>query len=241
MKAVLLCGGSGKRLSPLTLVTNKLLLPVYDKPMVYYPIKTLINSGIKDIFLVTGGFAAGEFLRVLGNGEAFGLKRLHYAYQKEPKGVADALSLAEEWADREPICLMLGDNIFEKDLRLPIEEFEKNPIGAKIFTTEVQHPEAYGVVETDLNGNVISLEEKPKIPKSNLIAAGIYLYDSTVWDIIKTLIPSQRGELEITDVNNHYLSIGKLKSDPLVGWWGDAGEDFDALLLASNKVKELQI
>ena len=199
MKGVILAGGLGTRLMPLTKVTNKCLLPVYNKPMIYYPIETFVNSGITDILIVCGGNAAGEFLRILGNGEAFGLKHLHYTYQAEPKGIADALGLAEEWANNEPIAVILADNIFENDVKNSVLSFEENPNGAKIFLTQVNNPEHYGVVKINSKGEVQNIEEKPKNPKSNWIATGLYMYDSSVWKIIKGLSPSARNELEITE------------------------------------------
>jgi len=235
MKGVILAGGMGTRLYPLTKVTNKCLLPVYDKPMIYWPIESLVKSGITDILLVCGGNAAGEFLRILGNGEEFGLKHLHYTYQKEARGIADALSLAEDWADNEAICVILADNIFECDFKKAVDEFETNPEGAKIFLTEVANPQHYGVVEVDANGQILSIEEKPKHPKSNLIATGLYMYDKTVWDFIRSLSPSKRNELEITDVNNRYLKIGKLTTYKVDGWWMDAGENIDGYLAACSK------
>lgn len=222
----------GTRLHPLTKVTNKCLLPVYNQPMIYWPIQTLVSSGIRDILLVCGGNAAGEFLRILGNGEEFGLKHLHYTYQKEARGIADALSLAEEWAAEEAVTVILADNIFENPVPDVVKEFEKsvNSVfdeGARIFVTEVDHPECYGVVEMDSTGRVISIEEKPKQPKSNLIATGLYMYDGGVWGYIRTLKPSKRNELEITDLNNRYLGLGKLKAHKVEGWWADCGESLD--------------
>lgn len=227
MKGIILAGGMGTRLHPLTKVTNKCLLPVYNQPMIYWPIQTLVGSGIKDILLVCGGNAAGEFLRILGNGEEFGLKHLHYTYQKEAKGIADALSLAEDWADNEAVAVILADNIFENPIPEVVSEFEANPDGARIFLTPVEHPECYGVVQTDDTGRVIGIEEKPKQPKSNLIATGLYMYDGGVWDYIRTLKPSKRNELEITDLNNRYLGIGKLKAHKVNGWWADCGESLE--------------
>lgn len=238
MKGVVLCGGSGSRLSPLTKVTNKALLPVYNKPMVYYPIETLIKSGITDILLVCGGNAVGEFLRVLGNGEEFGLKHLHYTYQSAPRGIADALGLAEEWASGQPITVILSDNIYEDTFRDVIKDFEQNPEGGVIFGTRVEHPEHYGVICQDSNGVITEIIEKPKNPTSNLIATGLYIYDSTVWQFLKTLSPSARGELEITDVNNYYLKQGKLKVMELKGSWGDCGEDFKSYLDANVKASK---
>ena len=238
MKGVVLAGGLGTRLYPLTKVTNKCLLPIYNKPMIYYPIETLVNSGVRDKLIVCGGNAAGEFLRILGNGEEFGLKHLHYTYQAEPKGIADALGLAEEWAAGEPIMVILADNIFSESFSVIVDEFETNPVGATIFGIEVDRPEHYGVImHTD--GIVTEIIEKPKNPQSNLIATGLYLYDSTVWDFIKQLTPSARGELEITDVNNHYLQKGQLSLKKLSCWWGDCGENFDGYVEANVKAKEL--
>ena len=239
MKGVILAGGLGTRLFPLTKVTNKCLLPIYNKPMIYYPIQTLVDSGIDDILLVCGGNAAGEFLRILGNGEEFGLRHLHYTYQKEANGIADALGLAEEFIDGEPCCVILADNILENNISEQVEEFRKNPDGARIFLTQVDHPEYYGVAEVDDQGNVIKIVEKPENPKSDWIAVGIYMYDSTVWDFIDRLKPSARNELEITDLNNHFLGAGKLKATKLEGWWADCGEDFDSYLDAGLKVREL--
>jgi len=206
--------------------------------MIYYPIETLVKSGVKDILLVCGGNAAGEFLRILGNGEEFGLKHLHYTYQAEPKGIADALGLAEEWAAGQPIMVILADNIFADTFPDIVQEFEKNPVGARIFGTEVEHPEHYGVIMHQ-NGVVTGIIEKPKNPQSNLIATGLYMYDSTVWDFIRQLTPSARGELEITDVNNHYLQKNQLSITKLSSWWADCGENFDGYIDAGIKAKEL--
>jgi glucose-1-phosphate thymidylyltransferase len=238
MKGIILAGGTGSRLHPLTKVTNKCLLPLYDRPMIYWPINTLVSSNIKDILLVCGGNAAGEFLRILGNGEAFGLKHLHYTYQKEPRGIADALSLAEEWANDEPITVILADNIFEKNIKDTAEEFYKNPDGAKIFVYPVSNPQSYGVVELD-GDNVLSIQEKPTVPKSNYIATGLYMYDNSVWNLLKGLKPSQRNELEITDLNNIYLSQNKLKAEKLSGWWSDAGESIEGYNDCCCKIREI--
>jgi glucose-1-phosphate thymidylyltransferase len=236
MKGVILAGGLGTRLAPLTNVTNKCLLPIYNKPMIYYPIETLVNSGITDILIVCGGNAAGEFLRILGNGEDFGLKHLHYTYQREPKGIADALGLAEEFVGGDDMCVILADNIFEDKFPDVVESFES---GALIFGTEVEHPEHYGVIVQDESGKVTEIIEKPSNPTSNFIATGLYMYDNTVWDFIKQLTPSARGELEITDVNNHYLNDGRLGWHKLPGWWADCGENFDGFIDAAIKVREL--
>lgn len=239
MKGIVLAGGNGTRLYPLTKVTNKCLLPVYDRPMVHWPIQSLVSSGITDILLVCGGNAAGEFLRILGNGEEFGLKHLHYTYQKEASGIAHALALAEEWANNEPVAVILADNILEKPFSDAVQEFEANPDGARIFLTEVEHPEWYGVASLDETGKVTEIIEKPKEPKSNLIAIGLYLYDGGVWDYIRTLKPSKRNELEITDLNNRYLSIGKLKAHKIDGFWADAGESIPMYNQSCQRVAQM--
>jgi glucose-1-phosphate thymidylyltransferase len=236
MKGVVLAGGTGSRLSPLTRVTNKHLLPVYDKPMVYYPIQTLVNSGIQEILLVTGGKNAGEFLRLLGNGRDFGLKHINYTYQEGEGGIADALGLAEHFADGKPVCVVLGDNIIENNVRHAVENFKKQSHGAKILLKEVQDAERFGVAEVRDN-RVVSIEEKPRNPKSNYAVIGVYLYDGTVFQKIRRLKPSGRGELEITDVNNFYLEEGNLTYEILDGWWTDAGT-FESLLRANNLVAE---
>jgi glucose-1-phosphate thymidylyltransferase len=236
MKGVVLAGGTGSRLNPLTRVTNKHLLPVYDKPMVYYPVQTLVNAGIQEILLVTGGKNAGEFLRLLGNGRDFGLKHINYTYQEGEGGIAEALGLAEHFADGEPVCVVLGDNIIENNVRRAVENFKTQGKGAKILLKEVQDAERFGVAEIRGN-NVVSIEEKPRNPKSNCAVIGIYLYDATVFQKIRRLKPSGRGELEITDVNNFYLEEGNLTYEILDGWWTDAGT-FESLLRANNLVAE---
>lgn len=240
LKGVILAGGLGKRLYPLTKITNKHLLPVYNKPMIYYPIQTLVDAGIKDILIVTGGHHAGEFLRLLGNGAEFGLKHINYTYQDGEGGIADALKLAEHFADNDKIVVILGDNIIEKDIKNPIEEFRRQASGAMILLKKVDDPERFGVAE--LKGDrIISIEEKPKKPKSDYAVTGIYMYDPKVFDIARTLKPSKRGELEITDVNNAYLKRGELRYSILDGWWTDSGT-FESLLnanvLAAKKSKK---
>ena len=236
MKGVILAGGLGTRLYPLTKVTNKHLLPVYDKPMIYYPIQTLINAGIDDILIVTGGNNAGDFLRLLGNGKEFGLKHINYTYQEGEGGIAEALGLAEFFAAREKICVVLGDNLIEKNIRKAVEAFRMQKEGAKILLKEVPDPERFGVPE--LKGDqVVRIEEKPKEPKSKYAVIGIYLYDATVFDMIKSLKPSQRGELEITDVNNRYIERGTMTWNILDGWWTDAGT-FESLLFANDLVSQ---
>jgi glucose-1-phosphate thymidylyltransferase len=236
MKGVILAGGLGSRLFPLTKITNKHLLPVHDQPMIYYPIQTLINAGIEDIMIVTGGNAAGDFLKLLGNGKDFGLKHLNYTYQEGEGGIADALSLVEHFADDQPICVVLGDNLIEKNVRKAADEYRKQGKGAKILLKQVPDPQRFGVPELD-GDKVVRIEEKPSDPKSDLAVTGIYFYDASVFEIIKTLVPSGRGELEITDVNNHYIERGEMTWNELEGWWTDAGT-FESLLRASNLVAE---
>ncbi len=236
MKGIILAGGLGSRLAPLTRITNKHLLPVHNKPMIYYPIETLINAGITDIMVVTGGNHAGDFLRLMGNGKDFGLKHLNYTYQEGEGGIADALSLAEYFADGEPVCVVLGDNIIERNIIKAVRDFEKQGKGAKIMLKEVPDPERFGVAEIS-DGRLVNIVEKPKSPRSNLAVIGIYLYDATVFDIVKTLKPSERGELEITDVNNAYVRNGTMTWEMLDGWWTDAGT-FESLLRASVLVSQ---
>jgi len=236
MKGVILAGGLGTRLFPLTKVTNKHLLPVYDKPMIYYPIQTLINAGIDDILVVTGGNNAGDFLKLLGNGKEFGLRHINYTYQEGEGGIAEALRLAEFFAAGEKVCVVLGDNIIEKNIRNAVESFRKQKGGAKILLKEVPDPHRFGVAEWK-GDRIVSVEEKPKKPKSNFAVIGIYLYDPAVFDIIKTLRPSGRGELEITDVNNRYIEGGLMTWDVLEGWWTDAGT-FESLLRANLLVSQ---
>ncbi len=234
MKGVILAGGLGSRLMPLTKITNKHLLPVFDRPMIYYPIQTLVDAGIREIMLVTGGNSAGDFLRLLENGAAFGLNRIHYAYQMGEGGIADALRLAEPFAAGDPICVILGDNILEKGIGKPVAAFAKQKRGAKILLKEVPDPQRFGVA-TLKGKTVVEIEEKPKKPKSNFAVTGIYCYDNKVFSYIKTLKPSGRGELEITDVNNLYIRAGTMTYDILDGWWTDAGT-FESLLRANELV-----
>jgi glucose-1-phosphate thymidylyltransferase len=236
MKGVILAGGLGTRLHPLTKVTNKHLLPVYDKPMIYYPIQTLINAEIDDILIVTGGNNAGDFLKLLGNGKEFGLKHINYTYQEGEGGIAEALRLAEFFASGDKICVVLGDNVIERNIRKAVENFRKQKDGAKILLKEVPDPQRFGVAE--LRGDRIArIEEKPKEPKSRYAVIGIYLFDPEVFNIIKTLKPSGRGELEITDVNNRYIEKGLMTWDILEGWWTDAGT-FESLLRANQMVAQ---
>jgi len=236
MKGIILAGGLGTRLNPLTKITNKHLLPVYKKPMIYYPIECLINAGIEDIMIVTGGNNAGDFLRLLGNGKEFGLKHINYTYQEGEGGIADALRLSEYFSKGESICVVLGDNIIEKNIKSAVDEYKKTDRGGRIFLKEVPNPQRFGVpvIEGD---KIIKIEEKPEKPKSKYAIIGIYIYDNRVYDIIRTLKPSQRDELEITDVNNRYIEWGEMTYSVLDGWWTDAGTH-DSLLKASMLVKE---
>ncbi len=234
LKGIILAGGLGTRLEPLTRITNKHLLPIFCKPMIYYPLETLVGAGIKDIMIVTGGEMAGEFLRLLGNGEEFGLKHIHYTYQRGEGGIADALKLAEHFAAGSKLVVMLGDNLIGGSIKPYVNKFLSQKKGARIIIKRVTNPSRFGVVE--LKGNKISsIEEKPKKPKSNFIVTGIYMYDNQVFDIIRKLKPSSRGELEITDVNNEYLARKQLYFDQLQGWWTDCGT-FESLLAANNLV-----
>lgn len=237
MKGVVLAGGLGTRLYPLTLATNKHLLPVYDQCMVFYPIQTLLKAGLDEIMLVTGGPHAGHFLRVLGDGKKLGIKRLHYTYQEKEGGIAEALSLCEDFADGESLTVILGDNITNADLTEHVRSFRE---GAKVFLKEVSDPKRFGVPVFDESDStrIIKIEEKPEDPKSNYAVTGFYVYDFQVFDYVKRLEPSDRGELEITDVNNFYVEAGKLSWAELEGYWLDAGTSFDALLRASNIVAE---
>ncbi len=234
MKGIVLAGGLGTRMHPLTKVTNKHLLPIYDKPMIYYPITTLVNAGIDEILIVTGGNNAGDFLKLLGNGKQFGLKHLNYTYQEGEGGIAAALSLAEFFADNDKIVVMLGDNIIENNIRDAVEDFRKQKEGAKVLLKEVHDPQRFGVPTFD-DGRIFSIEEKPSNPASSFAVIGIYMYDDTVFDFIKTLKPSSRGEMEITDVNNHFIGKGTITHDILDGWWTDAGT-FESLRYAGNMV-----
>lgn len=234
MKGVILAGGLGSRLRPLTKVTNKHLLPVYDKPMIYYPLETLVDAGIRDIMIVTGGNSAGDFLRLLGNGREFGLRDINYTYQEGEGGIADALRLCEHFAEGERICVILGDNIIEKSIAEHARAFEAQKTGARVLLKEVEDPERFGVPVLD-GKRIVRIEEKPKIPQSRYAVTGIYFYDQRVFDYIGHLKPSSRNELEITDVNNAYIEAGDLNYDILDGWWTDAGQ-FESLHLASNFV-----
>ena len=236
MKGVILAGGLGTRLYPLTKITNKHLLPVYDRPMIYYPIEALVNAGIEDIMIVTGGRKSGDFLSLLGNGSEFGLKHLNYTYQEGEGGIAEALGLCEHWAQGESICVILGDNIIQYNVAKAVADFRAQGRGAKIMLKQVHDPQRFGVAELD-GERVVSIVEKPKEPKSDLAVIGIYLYDGRVFDVIKQQKPSDRGELEITDVNNWYIADGSMTYEVLPGWWTDAGT-FESLHRASQLVAE---
>jgi glucose-1-phosphate thymidylyltransferase len=237
MKGIVLAGGTGSRLYPLTKITNKHLLPIYDKPMIYYPIQTLVDAGIKDILLVTGGKNSGDFLRLLANGKQFGLAHLNYTYQEGEGGIAEALSLAEHFADGHRICVILGDNIIQGSIREAVDQFRQQPSGARILLKEVPDAERFGVAEMQ-GDRIVRIEEKPRTPKSNYAVTGVYMYDETVFDKIKTLVPSKRGEMEITDVNNAYIAEGTMRFNYLDGWWTDAGT-FESLLRAGNLVSAM--
>jgi glucose-1-phosphate thymidylyltransferase len=236
VKGVVLAGGLGSRLRPLTAVTNKHLLPVYDQPMIYYPIQTLVNAGVTDIMIVTGGNSAGDFLKLLGNGRAFGLKHLNYTYQEGEGGIAQALSLAEHFSAGESLCIVLGDNIIEGNIRGAVRAYREQGMGAKILLKKVTDPQRFGVPEL-AGRRVLRIEEKPQVPKSEYAVIGVYMYDAEVFNIIRTLKPSRRGELEITDVNNAYIERGEMTWNELEGWWSDAGT-FESLLNASNLVAQ---
>ncbi len=235
MKGVILSGGKGTRLYPLTKVINKNILPIYDKPLIYYPIFTLRDAGIKEILIISGPGHAGQFLDLLGSGKQLGVD-LTYDIREEPKGIAHALAIAEDFADENPIALILGDNIYEENLEKAINDFKKQEKGGKIVIKEVPDPERFGVIEFE-GDKIISITEKPKEPKSNWINTGFYLYDNRVFDIIRTLKPSPRGEYEVVDVSNWYLKEGTLTYYKTTGEWIDAGT-FDSLLKANNFIAE---
>ena len=234
MKGIILAGGLGTRMRPLTNVTNKHLLPVYNRPMIFFPLRTLADAGIREVLIVTGGNSAGDFLRLIGNGAEFGLKHVSYAYQKGEGGIAEALGLAEHFAGEDRVAVVLGDNILQQSIASHVRAFERQPEGAKILLKKVPDPQRFGVV-TFKGGRVAAIEEKPRRPKSDYIVTGIYLYDPQVFQIIKTLKPSGRGELEITDVNNRYIERGQMTYSVLKGFWSDCGT-FESLHRASQLV-----
>jgi len=235
VKGIVLAGGLGSRLRPLTMITNKHLLPIYNKPMVYYPIEMLVAAGIRDILLVTGGNSAGDFFRLIRNGEDFGLSRMHYAYQRGEGGIAEALGLAREFVGGDRMVVVLGDNILQRGISQAVEAFAQQPDGALILLKAVDHPQEYGIAEVD-GPRIRRIVEKPKEPPGNLAVIGVYMYSPDVFEIIDSLTPSARNELEITDVNNAYLRRGTLRYQHVEGWWLDAGEDHAALLRANLTV-----
>lgn len=239
MKGVILAGGKATRLRPLTLVTNKHLLPVYDKPMVYYALESMRRAGIRDVLLTSSAEHLAQFVTLLKSGSEFGLK-LSYSVQEDAAGIPQAIALAEDFSGRDKILVILGDNIFTHNLSQAVIDFEKQPKGAKVFTKRMPtENKQYGVVEIDKQGKVISIEEKPERPKSDLAQTGIYMYDHQVYNFIRKLKPSGRGELEVTDLHNHYLRQGTLTCEVMEGWWIDAGTSYDELLRANNLVEEL--
>jgi len=240
VKGVLLAGGTGSRLHPLTRITNKHLLPIYDRPMISYAVEALVTAGIGEIMVVTGGTHAGEFLRLLSNGEEHGVGRLCYAYQDRPGGIAEALGLAERFVGDDPVLVMLADNLFGRSIRPTVEAFAADPHGARIVlapVTEPEHLRHLGVPELGADGRVVRIVEKPEIPPSSYCVTGVYCYDPSVFSVISTLVPSGRGELEITDVNNHYVASGTMAYDVLDGFWGDAGESIDAYYAVNDFVR----
>ncbi len=238
MRGVVLAGGTGSRLLPLTKVTNKHLLPVYDRPMIYYPLQCLARAGIEEVLLVTGGNNSGDFIRLLGNGREFGFANLNYTYQEAAGGIAQALGLAEHFAEGGPLCLILGDTIVEYSIRENVDRFRQQGRGAKILLSHAENPQSYGVAELGSDGQVIRVVEKPKHPPSAWAVIGVYFYDAQVFDIVRSLKPSARNEMEITDVNNAYIERGQMTADRLTGWWADAGENIDFYLKACNRVAQ---
>lgn len=239
MKGIILAGGTGSRLSPLTKVTNKHLLPVYNKPMIYYPLFSLKEAGIDNVMIVSGKGHAGDFLELLGSGSQFGMK-ISYEVQEEAGGIAQALGLTEHFANNEKVVVILGDNIFEDSIANVVKDFSVQPRGARVFLKKVHNPQVYGVAELS-SGEIKSIVEKPTNPASDMAVTGVYMYDPQVYDVVKALNPSQRNELEITDVNNYYLEQGTLKYSILDGFWGDCGESFESLHEASSLVKSSQL
>ncbi len=236
MKGVILAGGLGTRLHPLTRITNKHLLPVYDRPMIFYPIEAMVEAGIRDVVLVTGGNHSGEFMQLLGNGHKMGLKTLHYVYQEGEGGIAQALSLVEHITQKDPIAVMLGDNLFEKSVRPFADDFRRNPHGALLGLKSVRNPQRFGVA-TVKSGRIQKIVEKPVKPESTLAVTGLYFYDARVFDFIRNLKPSRRGELEITDVNNAYIAQKSLRYGVVDGWWTDCGT-FESLFSASQLIQK---
>lgn len=238
MKGVVLAGGLGTRLRPLTSITNKHLLPVYDRPMIYYPLTTLAEAGIKDVMLVTGGNSAGSFMRLLGDGSPFGFRCLNYAYQTGEGGIAEAIGLTRAFVGNDRFVVILGDNILENSIRDHVERFRAQPSGARILYTKVDDPRDYGVAEI-VGGRVVSIEEKPANPRSSFAVIGVYMYGPEAFDLIDGLSPSLRGELEVTDLNSAYMKAGLLEADEITGWWSDCGASIDNLLEANIRAREL--
>lgn len=240
MKGVVLAGGLGTRLRPLTSITNKHLLPVYDQPMIFYPLQKLAEAGIRDVMLVTGGNSAGDFLRLLGDGSDFGFDTLNYAYQTGEGGIAEAIGLTKAFVGGDKFVVVLGDNILEDSLEPHVKRFRKQKNGARILLKQVDNPRDYGVAEID-GDRIISIVEKPESPRSSYAVIGVYMYDDYAFEVIDALKPSARGELEVTDINNAYLSAGKLKADIIEGWWADSGSSIDGLLQAGIRARELRV
>ncbi len=239
MKGVVLAGGLGTRLKPLTTITNKHLLPVYDQPMIYYPLQKLAEAGIRDVMLVTGGNSAGDFLRLLGDGGRFGFRTLYFAYQEKEGGIAEAIGLTRTFIGEDRFIVILGDNLLEDSLKPYLDSFLKQEAGARILLKEVDNPRDYGVAELE-GDRVVSIVEKPEAPKSNLAVIGVYMYDSYAFEVISGLRPSDRGELEVTDLNNAYLEKGLLKADLISGWWADSGSSINGLLSANIRAAALR-
>jgi glucose-1-phosphate thymidylyltransferase len=240
MKGVILAGGIGSRLHPLTRITNKHLLPIYDRPMVTYAIEAIVNSGITEIMVVTGGTHAGEFFRLLGDGHAHGIERLSYAYQERESGIADALGLAERFAAGDRVLVMLADNVFGQSIKPAVDNYAKQERGARIVLSRQEDPEHLrhlGVAELD-GDRVVRIVEKPENPASDLAVTGLYFYDASVFEFVPTLSPSARGELEITDVNNWFIEQGAMEYDVVDGFWGDAGESIDAYYAVNDFVRQ---
>jgi glucose-1-phosphate thymidylyltransferase len=242
MKGVILAGGTGSRLHPLTRITNKHLLPVYDKPMIYYPIETLVQAGLDELMIVTGGNHAGEFLPLLGNGSEFGLKRLQFSYQARAGGIAEALSLCESFVDGDKVVVMLGDNILGESIAPYVDHFRRQAQGGRILLKEMQDPKHLkhlGVPIFGKDDRLQFIREKPQNPPSAFAVIGVYMYDSSVFDIVKTLKPSGRGELEITDVNNAFVDRGTMEYDIIQGYWGDAGESIEVYYEVIDEVRSI--
>jgi glucose-1-phosphate thymidylyltransferase len=240
LKGVILAGGTGSRLHPLTRITNKHLLPINDRPMVCYAIEALVNSGVDELMVVTGGTHAGEFFRLLGNGQEYGIRRLFYAYQERPGGIAEALALAHHFVESDKVVVMLADNVFERSLKPAVEAFEQQSSGARIVLSRLEEPSHLrhlGVAEFDGDRRIKGIVEKPADPPSSYAVTGVYFYEPSVFDVIPTLTPSGRGELEITDVNNHFVGQGRMEYEVIAGFWGDAGESIDAYYAVNDFVR----